>query len=154
MDNLRSAGVEVKILDPRDPASGSGGDELLDASVVKRCGGHASGVARILCGDFGTRVLGLGIDIPSHWGRTATVYGPLCPLTTLMRRSTGRTKRLVVQSCRPVSTRFEAGANASERLAMWVSLRQRVSVTIPFQTLPRRTVGLEQAWENDLRGVN
>ena len=36
MDNLRRAGVEVKILDPRDPASGSGGDELLDASVVKR----------------------------------------------------------------------------------------------------------------------
>jgi hypothetical protein len=26
---------------------------------------------------IGTRVLGLGIDIPSHWGRTGTVYGPL-----------------------------------------------------------------------------
>jgi hypothetical protein len=24
-----------------------------------------------------TRVLGLGIDIPSRWGRTSTVYGPL-----------------------------------------------------------------------------
>ena len=24
-----------------------------------------------------TRVLGLGIDVPSHWDRTARVYGPL-----------------------------------------------------------------------------
>lgn len=24
-----------------------------------------------------TRVLGLGIDIPGHWGRTGRVYGPL-----------------------------------------------------------------------------
>ena len=38
MDNLSwsALGAEVKILDPRDPVSGSGGDELLDASVVKR----------------------------------------------------------------------------------------------------------------------
>ncbi len=37
VDLKRSAlGAEVKILDRRDPASGSGGDELLDASVVKR----------------------------------------------------------------------------------------------------------------------
>ena len=24
-----------------------------------------------------TRVLGLGIDVPAHWNRTARVYGPL-----------------------------------------------------------------------------
>lgn len=38
MDNLRAFGsaTEVKIFDPRDPASGSGGAELLDASVVQR----------------------------------------------------------------------------------------------------------------------
>ena len=38
MDNLRTFGpaTEVKIFDPRDPSSGSGGAELLDASVVQR----------------------------------------------------------------------------------------------------------------------
>jgi hypothetical protein len=37
MDNLRrnALAAEVEILDPRDPASDSGGDELLDASVVE-----------------------------------------------------------------------------------------------------------------------
>ena len=29
-------GTEVKIFDPRDPATGTGGSELLDASVVRR----------------------------------------------------------------------------------------------------------------------
>jgi hypothetical protein len=36
--NRSTLAAEFKILDPRDPASGSGGDELLDASVVKRGG--------------------------------------------------------------------------------------------------------------------
>ena len=38
MDNLRTFGpaTEVKIFDPRDPSSSSGGAELLDASVVQR----------------------------------------------------------------------------------------------------------------------
>jgi len=38
MDNLRTFGpaTEVKIFDPRDPSSGSGGAELVDASVVQR----------------------------------------------------------------------------------------------------------------------
>lgn len=38
MDNLGKSALatEIKIFDPRDPASGSCGDELLDASVVKR----------------------------------------------------------------------------------------------------------------------
>jgi hypothetical protein len=38
MDNLRRLGpaTEVKIFDPRDPSTGSGGAELLDASVVRR----------------------------------------------------------------------------------------------------------------------
>ena len=29
-------GTEVKIFDPRDPATGTGGSELVDASVVRR----------------------------------------------------------------------------------------------------------------------
>ena len=38
MDNLRMLGpaTEVKIFDPRDPSSGSGGAELLDGSVAQR----------------------------------------------------------------------------------------------------------------------
>ena len=38
MDNLRTFGPasEVKVFDPRDPSTGSGGAELLDASVVQR----------------------------------------------------------------------------------------------------------------------
>ena len=38
MDTLRKFGpsTEVKIFDPRDPSTGSGGAELLDASVVQR----------------------------------------------------------------------------------------------------------------------
>ena len=38
MDNLRTfgAGTEVKIFDPRDASTGSGGAEVLDASVVRR----------------------------------------------------------------------------------------------------------------------
>jgi hypothetical protein len=38
MDDFRkaAAGTEFKVFDPRDPSAGSHGDELLDASVVKR----------------------------------------------------------------------------------------------------------------------
>jgi len=78
-------GTEIKIFDPRDVSTGSGGDELLDASAVHRSGQWWLYLAGQTHGSGATDIYSASLPsgaplLPTGWKLTRDPTGELVPV--------------------------------------------------------------------------